>query len=172
MERDSRKQIRKIRDGEVDVAIEQFSVQDVVGIFDKLHLDERISLLEFQDDVGQDGAPTRVGDSDAQDAALVLRDVGKFLLHLGAFLAEGHRITQQHLTGVGEVEGNVAHDELTSQFTLHFRHVGTQRLLCDVELFGCAGEITFTGEYFEVFQRCEIHCLTPITVLTCNSYEL
>ena len=128
--------------------------------------------MERQDDVGQDRPPTRVRDADAQHAALILRDVAEFLEHDGVLLAKRRRITQQHLTGVGEVEGNVAHDELTSQFTLHFRHVGTQRLLCDVELFGCAGEITFTGEYFEVFQRCEIHCLTPITVLTCNSYEL
>ena len=133
-QRDARDLVGEMGDREVDVSLDDHAPQHVVGAFDQLDADGWKRLLESEDGVGQYGAPAGVGNADAQHAALVLGDIAELLLHGGVFLAKHLGVAQQHFARIGELEGNVPHDELAAELLFHLGDIGAERLLRDVEL--------------------------------------
>ena len=76
----------------------------------------RVAALVFRDDRGHDGVAAGKGDADPQDALLIFSQVGKFVLHCPVFFLEVCGILPKDLSGIGELQGNMADEELAVQF--------------------------------------------------------
>ena len=76
----------------------------------------RVAALVFRDDRGHDGVAAGKGDADPQDALLIFSQVGKFVLHCPVFFLEVCGVLPKDLSGIGELQGNMADEELAVQF--------------------------------------------------------
>ena len=72
--------------------------------------------------------------------------------------------SEQDSPGVGELQGNVPHQQLAVQFLLHPGDVGAQGLLGNMQLFSGFGEAALLGHRYKVFHGRKIH-------ISCASYQ-
>ena len=93
----------------------------------------RVAALVFRDDRGHDRMAAGKGDADPQDALLIFSQVGKFVLHCPVFFLEVCGVLPKDLSGIGELQGNMADEELAVQLLFQIGDVGAQGLLGDVE---------------------------------------
>ena len=82
-----------------------------------------------------------IGDAHPQQTPLVGGDVAELVLQGLIILLKLQGVSQENLTGIGQLQGGAAEKELTVQLPLQRGDVGAQGLLRDVQLIGGPGEV-------------------------------
>ena len=121
----------------------------------------RVAALVFRDDRRHDGVAAGKGDADPQDALLIFSQVGKFVLHCPVFFLEVCGVLPKDLSGIGELQGNMADEELAVQLLFQIGDVGAQGLLGDVESIGGFCEAALLGGHEKVVHGKKVHIKPP-----------
>lgn len=121
----------------------------------------RVAALVFRDDRGHDGVAAGKGDADPQDALLIFSQVGKFVLHCPVFFLEVCGVLPKDLSGIGELQGNMADEELAVQLLFQICNMGAQGLLGDVESIGGFCEAALLGGHEKVVHGKKVHIKPP-----------
>ena len=138
---DLRNAVGKGGHGQVYGPVQQAGVELVVGGLQQIDLDIGIDRLKGGDDPGHDDPPPGIGDAHPQQTPLVGGDVAELVLQGLILLLKLQGVSQENLTGIGQLQGGAAEKELTVQFPLQRGDVGAQGLLRDVQLIGGPGEV-------------------------------
>ena len=133
----------------------------------------RVAALVFRDDRRHDRVAAGTGDADPQDALLIFSQVGKFVLHCPVFFLEVCGVLPKDLSGIGELQGNMADEELAVQLLFQIGQRFADGLLADKTSFSGAAKAVLLTDGKKKLKLLVLHkMVTLLTTTICNGVKI
>ena len=116
-----------------------------------------VLLLKADQQRRNHNIPPGIVNPDAQQPPLIFGNVLKFPLQGARPPLKVQSVFQKHLPGVGQLQGDAAHQQLGPQLPLQLGDVGAEGLLGDVQPLRRPGEAPLPGHHDKVVHAGKVH---------------